>query len=230
MTVDDRVAFACIFLPDNKLNDYLKTLTVSLIYEGNLDGILLTGNTQEGAKILQKYLDTTGDIQSTSLIAVRAFSAELLQDLGKDWINSYRNLLDSWQLWHERAMFDIMLSTQRPNDKPPQQVYISCNFCGKSISAFMQGLTRGRGTFPRMGGANKMKMSSCPNCRKPLPRCAICLMHMGTTTGDQCTGDGDSMKLVDFSHWFTWCQTCRHGGHASHMIHWFKYAYKLLFN
>lgn len=56
-------------------------------------------------------------------------------------------------------MFDIMLSSQRPNDKPPQQVYISCNFCGKSISAFMQGLTRGRGTFPRMGGANKLKAS-----------------------------------------------------------------------
>lgn len=43
MTVDDRVAFACIFLPDNKLNDYLKSLTMTLIYEGNLDGILLTG-------------------------------------------------------------------------------------------------------------------------------------------------------------------------------------------
>lgn len=66
------------------------------------------------------------------------------------------------------------------------------------------------------------QMSSCPNCRKPLPRCAICLMHMGTTTGDQCNSDGDGLKLVDFSHWFTWCQTCRHGGHASHMIHWFK--------
>lgn len=47
---------------------------------------------------------------------------------------------------------------------------------------------------------------------------------MGTTTGDQCTSDGDGTKLVDFSHWFTWCQTCRHGGHASHMVHWFKYV------
>lgn len=43
MSVDDRVAFACIFLPDNKLNEYLKKLTTELVEEGNLDGILLTG-------------------------------------------------------------------------------------------------------------------------------------------------------------------------------------------
>lgn len=43
MLVDDRVAFACTFLPDNKLNDYLRKLTDKLMDEGNLDGILLTG-------------------------------------------------------------------------------------------------------------------------------------------------------------------------------------------
>lgn len=63
-------------------------------------------------------------------------------------------------------------------------------------------------------------MSSCPNCRKPLPRCAICLMHMGTTVGEQ--HHEESNKVIEFSHWFTWCQSCRHGGHASHITHWFK--------
>lgn len=52
-----------------------------------------------------------------------------------------------------------MLSVYRPSDKSPQQVYISCNFCGKSISAYMQGLNRGRGPYSRMGGtANKLKV------------------------------------------------------------------------
>lgn len=46
-------------------------------------------------------------------------------------------------------------------------------------------------------------------------------MHMGTTTGIHTNDDGDN-RLAEFSHWFTWCQSCRHGGHASHMIHWFK--------
>ncbi len=30
-----------------------------------------------------------------------------------------------------------------------------------------------------------------------------------------------------FGQWFTWCQTCRHGGHSSHMTDWFKYVNNL---
>ncbi len=25
-----------------------------------------------------------------------------------------------------------------------------------------------------------------------------------------------------FDLWFTWCQTCRHGGHAIHILQWFE--------
>jgi hypothetical protein len=25
----------------------------------------------------------------------------------------------------------------------------------------------------------------------------------------------------EFDDWFTWCQTCRHGGHAGHVQDWF---------
>jgi hypothetical protein len=41
--VEDRVAFACTFLSDAKLNEYLKQLTAKLTEEGDLAGILLTG-------------------------------------------------------------------------------------------------------------------------------------------------------------------------------------------
>jgi hypothetical protein len=85
--VDDRVAFACMFLPDNRLHDYLKKLSDKLIEEGNLDGLLLTGTNQDGIRLLQKYLDATGDIQSTVLIAVRAFPVETFAETIKDWIS-----------------------------------------------------------------------------------------------------------------------------------------------
>lgn len=222
MAVDDRIAFACMFLPDKQLHAYLKKLAEKLTEEGNLDGLLLTGTTSDGIKILQKYLDATGDIQSTALIAAQAFADDVNPDIVRVWIENYRNLLDTWQLWNERANFDIMLSSFRPNERQPQQVYVSCNFCGKSISACMQGLNRTRGQFTRMGSAaNNLKMSSCPNCRKPLPRCCICLMHMGTKTVSPIV-DIESTKVMEFASWFTWCQTCRHGGHASHMVDWFR--------
>ncbi|KAJ8985000.1 hypothetical protein NQ317_016911 [Molorchus minor] len=131
VAVDDRAAFACMFLPDNKLLDSLKRLSDKLCDEGNLDGLLLTGNSHDGLKVLQRYVDVTGDIQSTALIAFRAFHAELGSQMVKTWIKNYRHLLDTWKLFYERADFDIMLAQFKPNEKPPQQVYVSCNFCGK---------------------------------------------------------------------------------------------------
>jgi hypothetical protein len=41
--VEDRVAFACTFLSDAKLQEYLEQLTARLTEEGDLAGILLTG-------------------------------------------------------------------------------------------------------------------------------------------------------------------------------------------
>jgi len=43
MAVEDRVAFALMFLSDNKLNEYLKKLTQKVIEDGDLAGFLVTG-------------------------------------------------------------------------------------------------------------------------------------------------------------------------------------------
>ena len=32
----------------------------------------------------------------------------------------------------------------------------------------------------------------------------------------------DERKLNANKMWFTWCQTCRHGGHAKHILEWFE--------
>ena len=88
-----------------------------------------------------------------------------------------------------------------------------------------------------------IQMQACPNCRKPLPRCSLCLVHMGTpagwdsttqkTSGQDEGGEGQASasrrKLSHFSSWFTWCQTCRHGGHAHHLMEWFKWVQCNLF-
>lgn len=46
------------------------------------------------------------------------------------FIISYREILDQWRMWHIRAKFDIALKAVKP---PPQNVYLSCNYCGKNI-------------------------------------------------------------------------------------------------
>ena len=80
------------------------------------------------------------------------------------------------------------------------------------------------------------RFQSCPSCRKPTPRCSICLMNMGSNSGffagmshmmpsngkDGATvstnnGGGKKSEITPFGMFFTWCQVCRHGGHADHI-------------
>lgn len=214
MLIEDRVGFACTFLSDSNLTDYINHLTDTVYQTGDLSGIILTGTTEECIPLFQRYLDNTGDVQTVSVIAVRAFPFNFFHEdpSCQAWIESYRSLLDGWRLWMQRAKFDIFMNAHKI---PPQQVFISCSFCGKSISAFMQDKIR-----------MKAKVTSCPNCHKPLPRCAVCLINMGSQSSyfgpENVSNLTQTIKSAEFSIWFTWCQTCRHGGHAEHLQDWFK--------
>ncbi|KAJ2077525.1 hypothetical protein H4R24_005080 [Coemansia sp. RSA 988] len=66
----------------------------------------------------------------------------------------------------------------------------------------------------------RLLYTHCPICNGNLPRCVVCRMKLGTpvVTSD---GDGPEALAGDFSQWFSWCQTCGHGGHVSHMQSWF---------
>lgn len=50
----------------------------------------------------------------------------------------------------------------------------------------------------------------------------------GTGKSDEKVGLTRENKLAQFNNWFTWCHNCRHGGHAGHMLSWFRYLYDLL--
>lgn len=82
---------------------------------------------------------------------------------------------------------------------PVRQVFVSCNFCGKSISyscSAMPHQGRGFSQYGVSGSPTKSKVTSCPGCRKPLPRCALCLMNMGTPVSN-CPGKLACLEYVD---------------------------------
>ncbi|KER23238.1 hypothetical protein T265_08849 [Opisthorchis viverrini] len=190
---------------------------------------------------------------------------------------------------------------------PVNQVFVACGFCGwrlgpqnrPSLSSVGNPTSstvtvQGTGTSPSddtiatttttsssrnlqmHGGGGKHTI--CQRCRKPLPRCSICLMHLGTValpltdsnwftptreealkrsaiaavpslsenmarvmqlsiigaTGLEVMNNrGDDVKAhatrkrttsdisTAMASLFIWCQACRHGGHASHLVEWF---------
>ncbi|XP_007425343.1 GATOR complex protein MIOS [Python bivittatus] len=234
VAVRDRVAFACKFLTDAQLNRFIEKLTNEMKEAGNLEGILLTGLTKDGVDLMESYVDRTGDVQTASYCMLQGSPSEVLKDERVQyWIETYRNLLDAWRFWHKRAEFDIHRSKLDPSSKPLAQVFVSCNFCGKSISYSCSTIPhqgRGFSQYGVSGSPTKSKVTSCPGCRKPLPRCALCLINMGTPVSC-CPGGSKSdekvdlskdKKLAQFNNWFTWCHNCRHGGHAGHMLSWFR--------
>lgn len=52
--------------------------------------------------------------------------------------SSYMDCLNSWGFWEKRAELEIKIANLRSNIRSPRTVYLSCNFCGKSVSNVLQ--------------------------------------------------------------------------------------------
>lgn len=201
LSISDRMAFSVAFLNDRQLSEYVKFMIQECIRDGDLNGLLVTGATLDGIQLLQSFVDHTDDVQTAALIGSRIMTQDLLTDNRiQSWIQSMRNLMNIWQMWEKRAAFDISLqSSMKVSQKSQKSVFLLCSFCGKSVSATIQEDARLRNQTQ-----SHTKLSSCPNCRKPLPRCSLCLLHMGTTTTN--SYNPLNIKKTSFSKWFSWCQ------------------------
>uniref|UniRef100_K3WA83 Uncharacterized protein n=1 Tax=Globisporangium ultimum (strain ATCC 200006 / CBS 805.95 / DAOM BR144) TaxID=431595 RepID=K3WA83_GLOUD len=297
LPLSDRVAFACRYLPADDLRAFVTQHEDECEQFGRLEGLILTGLNATGTRILQTYLDTTGDIQTLALLAARLPSSLVNQQTRpqlSNWIVIYQDLLNQWQLFHERARLDVGRSqledvlngfanfARDPDGEElqaellapssitvPPQLYVRCNFCNASLS--LSNLLRQGGSHSSWLNRAKPKLTCCPSCRKPLPQCALCLLPFGSLnpyfelahrrskqiaeavasavtnatmesasstststnsgmvldepSGSKAAGEHENLaqlSSIPFVEWFTWCQSCKHGGHAHHLADWFK--------
>jgi hypothetical protein len=243
LRVGDRVAFACRFLDRAELRKYLDGCVSYCQASGNLEGLIVTGLDKRGIKVLQAYVDKYADVQTAALVCSRAiFTGEWERSISLQWLDAYRALLNTWQMWQSRAMFDVdvaeYLSKLKARQEAelhggriinhqnrrmiypsiPAQLDARCNKCSKSLTGL-----RGRqeGAAPqRLAKANpKAVLSCCPHCLNALPRCSICLLSL------RCLNPYMEAKKerpnLPIAEWFTWCMRCKHGGHAHHLVGWF---------
>lgn len=225
MELKDRIAFACRFLSDAKLTNYVENVTTSLITSGSLEGLLLTGLTSDGLDLLENFITKTSDVQTAILIILHMKVSEVFKDPRvSSWIENYRDLLDKWRLWHERAQFDSLVQNT-DSRKIPQQISVTCTYCSKPVSNNF--LSSGGMRMPRFphGNSRQNKAMACPGCKQQLPRCSVCLINLGSLSSHlPKTGAKPKLDTIvnSFQTWFTWCQLCRHGGHAAHLMEWFS--------
>lgn len=156
MRLEDRVAFACVYLGDGALHEYVARLWAELRARGELGALLLCGVSADGVGALQRWLERSGDVQSAALLAARCGGAELLRDERvRAWLAAYRALLDAWRLWWPRCLLDTWAGGGAAG------AGVACTYCGKPVAA--AATARPRPAFARLPPpAAKMKVySSC---------------------------------------------------------------------
>ena len=102
---------------------------------------------------MQNYIDNSGDIQTAALIfSYSSLNSKKENELVSKWVEwylfylinfiSYRDLLDKWELYTERAKFDISRnkaikdgSTSFLNHHQPQ-LSLKWNYCSVEISNY----------------------------------------------------------------------------------------------
>lgn len=94
-------------------------------------------------------------------------------------------------------------------------------------------------------GSGAGRSKSCTNCKKcSFAKCCLCLTQLGSNqilfdhkniqylnsksrsvapaTLSEGKTQSTALKTNPFANWFSWCQTCRHGAHSSHLLSWFS--------
>ena len=110
LSLCDRVGFACRFLAKDALHLFLDSRIEKCQVEGNIEGLTITGIDRKGIKILQAFVDRYADVQTAALVTSRVIlPAEWEEEkwICVEWLDAYRSLLNTWQMWQSRAMFDV---------------------------------------------------------------------------------------------------------------------------
>lgn len=193
----DRVGVALMYLDDQKLSQYISAVTAESIQHGAIEGIFLTGLTEDSIPLFQiyahKFSDTQTPLLALSHTSPRYFSHPLIDH----WRHSYRSFLNTTRLFIPRVHFDIQstklsIPTSTPTRQqkpllppPPRQISLRCNNCDHALdrnpdnSPSPAPPTPPTGLPPYLVFGDTRSGTVCPRCGRHLPRCVICMLWLG---------------------------------------------------
>ncbi|KAH8822890.1 hypothetical protein DL96DRAFT_1671122 [Flagelloscypha sp. PMI_526] len=202
----ERLAIALQFVDDKGLTSYLRRCTDRAASQGYIDSLVITGLTKRGLDILQGYIDHTGDAQTAAILGSFVHETKMSSRDGN------RDMLDGMKLFHHRVGFDIERGQIVNDAMQSGDFVIRCGFCSKSVLTKKEGAAGSKGYRPTV----------CQNCERSLPRCSVCLMVLRIVPDDVREAElvhAPQQDTIDEA--IVVCQTCRHAGHASHLLEWF---------
>ncbi|CAG8959145.1 hypothetical protein HYFRA_00013008 [Hymenoscyphus fraxineus] len=239
LPMEDRVGVALRRFDDEKLTEWLEVQMEEAIKEGDIEGIVLSGITDDFVDICAKYVEKFGDYQ-TPILLLSHCSPRYINDIRCNaWRNEYCAMLHRNQQHILRVKF-VQQSGRMSVDRdgvrlikpPPRQVTIRCLNCDaigandlnntggpSSAAAAGTSTTTNDGRNPLMAAGQNAGLC-CPRCGAHLPRCAVCLEHVGVPRSDkpELSSDPTVRRQAKFP---LCCLKCKHITHLEHAHAWF---------
>jgi len=232
-----RVAIALKYLSDAEITALLGSETGEAIAAGDIEGIVLTGLTEDAMALFQNYITISGDIQ-TAVLATAFVNPRFVDDpRWTMWKDSLQWLQQGWRAFIPRTRFTAYHNrlAQDRNGKsmiapPPAQITLRCNHCHANIARHSPAPSiptpKDRGAQNKLFPSNRAPAFAagtvCPRCGRHLPRCAICMQWLGTPDPVSHAGAETLAKEEDKLARFIYsCIRCGHVCHAHHAKDWF---------
>lgn len=241
----DRAYVAVRNFHDDQLTKWLNEQVALAKEEGDIEGIVLTGITDNLVDIFARYVEKFRDYQTAILVLSICYPRHIDDIRCRAWRNAYRSLLQRHRFFFQRTKFEVE-STKRskrdgnPMIKPPyRQIALRCVFCDAETSLANQhrGSTGGGSSTAASKSQQQQQPSSametrnpllatsinagvsCPNCGRHLPRCVVCLEVVGVPRSDKPEEKEETKMAGRFP---TFCLRCEHVLHLDHARQWFS--------
>jgi WD repeat-containing protein mio len=251
LALKDRIGVALKHYDDKTLLDFIQNLKQNCIEHGDIEGLVLTGLDVPALDILSTYIAKHGAVQDVVLLMARVQPLYIMDDRLVMWHESYLWQMQEWRAFNSRARLMAQHNQYATNRNglclirtPPAQITIRCSNCQLSLArrtdvntipgdpnATNQNTING-GLSTAIGNHHTSSKSSkqgpkekaglvCPQCGAEMPRCAICMMRLGTPDPAK-LGGAEALKEEDaLGRQIVFCMKCGHGFHGHHARDWF---------
>ncbi|KAH9898885.1 WD repeat domain-containing protein [Xylariomycetidae sp. FL2044] len=227
----ERTYVALRYFDDVALTEWLEKEVEKATEAGDIEGILLTGITDQLVDIFAKYIEKFGDVQTATLV-LSICSPKYINDYRcLVWRNAYRAYLQRHHAFLQRTKFETESTKKSKRNGVPtiksssRQIALRCVYCDAEYELSKMG--PGPPSAAQQGQANPLMTTSinagvsCPNCGRHLPRCVVCLEVVGIPRSDKPEASLDLQTRVA-ARFPTFCLKCDHVLHLDHARQWFS--------
>ncbi|ROT35719.1 WD repeat domain-containing protein [Sodiomyces alkalinus F11] len=235
LPLSDRAYVAVRNMDDERLTQWIQEQVSVAMKTGDIEGIVLTGITDQMVDIFANYVGKSNDVQTATLIMSICAPRYIDDYRCLAWRNAYRAYLQRHKAFYLRTKFEVESTKRskrdgRPTIKPPsRQIALRCVYCDAETTLPSSHTGSTSGHPPGVGAPdtrNPLMVTginagvSCPNCGRHLPRCVVCLEVVGIPRSDrpEAAADMDTRMAARFP---TFCLKCEHVMHLDHARQWF---------